>query len=480
MTMHRGLWWSPEAPEHKLAGTLTLGRRTGVGLDLVVPADEPPASSLAARLRWPNQIKGGANGGIVHGESKRGRRYTLFDGWVANTIRHSSGVVNGASMRFNRGYRGEHIAEPDELRVSSVFMRLPGLGAWLDDRSFQFEYDDACRRVVITHTVPSARTWRIDECRQLMLAWSRRGPCDSWPQSKVEVVAVPWIGVTYQQPQVVSDVHEEVSAVGQLLSLFLGAPTTARVVEFESPSHQIEFEGATTPRRIRHLATHFRLPEPVERWHTSDVLIPFSKIETELESYLAKWFELRRDCWGVIVPYFASQRSPAPLAESRFFDAASTAESLPAHLRKHERLFPDSEAKRIRKAAASAVEESRREAVRSALGRINHPSYVDWLKSLMGRFPSLVEAVVGDPDAQRRFRQRVRDLRNMEAHRLPRDQPDPTGLELVRITAKLRPIIDAWILAEVGIDEHRIVDAMRRNRRYWHYASHETWPWAIA
>ena len=122
-----------------------------------------------------------------------------------------------------------------------------------------------------------------------------------------------------------------------------------------------------------------------------------------------------------------------------------------------------------------------RDSVQSAISRINDLSYKDRLEQLLGRFPTLVHDVIGDTNEQDTFCKLVRSLRDTEAHRLERTKKTNVGgAKLVRVASKLKVIIDAWILAEIGLDGSTIEGAMRKNRKYWFYASCDSWPWNVA
>jgi hypothetical protein len=166
------------------------------------------------------------------------------------------------------------------------------------------------------------------------------------------------------------------------------------------------------------------------------------------------------------------------LAERRFFDFAAAAESVHAHFRPNEKNFDDDEARTICDKVRRCIPKHRRTAFCSALRRVNDLTYKERLQRLLQRFPALTSEVIGDPSEQNAFCKLVKDLRNMEAHRLARtNETNIGGSQLVSIAAKLKAILDAWILAEVGVDDNVIYQRMRATRNYWFYASRETWPW---
>ncbi|OQZ07338.1 MAG: hypothetical protein B6D36_00390, partial [Planctomycetes bacterium UTPLA1] len=78
-------------------------------------------------------------------------------------------------------------------------------------------------------------------------------------------------------------------------------------------------------------------------------------------------------------------------------------------------------------------------------------NYRDRLKELISRFPTLHAEVIGDSDLQEEFCDRVTSLRNIEAHKFDRKKSSTSGPAIEKLTAKLRVIIDSWLLAECGI-----------------------------
>lgn len=230
------------------------------------------------------------------------------------------------------------------------------------------------------------------------------------------------------------------------------------------------------------MASRFRLNEPMTNWKPHNIFLPLPEIRERFEHALKVWFDLRCRCWGAIVPYFANRRTPAPFSEDRFFSYARAAESLHRNLRADEKIlgFGDDEWEAIRKAMMNVVPKQRRNIIGLRLRHFNELTYLDRLSRIMGRFPSLSNDVVGDAPAQRKFAHLVKELRNREAHQLDRGQTaDIDGSRLERIAAKLWTLIDAWLLAEIGIADDQIDRAMRNNCRYWHYASNRSWPWSV-
>jgi hypothetical protein len=480
MQDHVGLWWVPSNPTETVAGALALRSGGGAQLDLVGGITQGSDASLREVLR-PGALSAlSARGLVVHGQAPSGKRFTLYDGFIRRS-HFGSGAVSTAALYFNRGFEGAWIDDPAALLVKRIYMRYPGMDAWLAARTFNVKDQYKGKRVVISHTMPKAERFRIDAQRQLILAWSRNGPRRSVVQTRVTMHALPWLGIEYASAVPQDRALDDALIVGEMLSLFLGAPTEPRQIDMRSPQFRSSLGNEEHLPKLRPFCRHLRLPESFRKWIPSDVLIPLSLVRPQFESLLQRWFALRHQCWGVIVPYMLNQRCPAPFAERRVFDFAAAAESLHAHLCRHEKKFSDPVERRIRKDVLRCVPEDRRDAYSTALKRVNELTYRERLERLLRKFPALMQDVIGDSDEQVAFCKLVKDLRNAEAHGLKRTaKTDVGGLTLVRIASKLRVILDAWLLAEMGIAETAIENAMRKNRAYWFYASAATWSWKNA
>jgi hypothetical protein len=474
-----GRWWTPSRPDDELLGTLTVRSGEGPSLELITDDFNKAEGSLASLIKPFGARSQNSQRIIVHGQEESGTVFTLYDGFVRNSG-FGMASVSTATIYFNRGIEGGCVDSPLTIPVDKIYARYPGMDAWLAFQPFEIIDEWETKRVTVSHAMAGKEYFTIDDNRRLALATARKGPTRSIVQNRIGIRVVPWFGIEYAAAVKQEQALDDLAVVGDLLSMFFGAPTAARSIELFSASCMAEGPDAPYQSTLHFLAGASKLPRSFHKWTPFDVLISFTEVKLQFSTLLKKWFDLHHKCWGAIVPYLAHQRSPGPFAETRFFDFASVAESVHAHFRPDENQFSDEEARAICKALRSHIPKQRRHAFASALQRVNGLTYKHRLEALLKRFPTLMADVIGDPEEQAIFCKLVKDLRNVEAHKLHRtDGTEVGGSKLNGLAAKLKVVLDAWILAEIGLAESAIEESMRRNHKYWFYASCSSYPWNI-
>jgi hypothetical protein len=479
MRKYLGHWWTPSFPNERVTGTLTLRTREGPTLDLITDIAKKPDGSLPGMLQRDALSAQAVRAPIIHGQAYSMECFTLYDGFIRYSNR-GMGAASTASLHFNHGFQGACIEDPASLPVTHIRMRYPGVTAWLDVRQFVVNYGNGQKQVCVSHEMREPLVFRIDDRRQLILGWGRSGPGWSRVETRISMRVLPWLEIDYDVPVTPEEACDDASVVAELLSMFLGVSTVARQIRMLSDQCTFQLKDETYRTELRALGAQFSLPQSFRDWTPDDVLIPWNMVCEDFESFLQRWFGLRQRCWDAIVPYLSRQRSPAPFAGGRFFDLAAIAESLHVHLCPGDISFPDDEARALCEKVLSFIPKDRRRNFWNALRWVNALTYKERLERLLQRFPTLTKDVIGDAKEQAAFCKLVKDLRHTEAHRLKtRNQRDVSGRTHIRIAAKLKVILDAWILAEIGLPTSAIEDAMRNTRRYWYYASRESWPWKI-
>lgn len=470
-----GKWWVPDHPEHKVTGTLIIGELGELHLQFLVDHKDTTSKGLPSIV---NPTCDRNDRILVHGIDANGRRLTLFEGFVVQRRFGSSGIHVG-KIYFNRGIEGALIDKPEDLTVKRIFSRPLGFDVWMSQRPFEFISEFETRRFGVTFQQPSEEKFNIDSNRNCIFSWTSNGPAQSIVQTEVKMQAMPWISIEYALGVALDESLNDMGGLVQLLTILLGAPSRAdELLFFAEGIERVHDDESSSPVELRLMGKAFDNQPTFHKWTPSDVLFAFPSIEARFKEVLQKWYKLRAQCWAAIVPYVLCLQSPAVFAERRLFELAAVAESLHRHLFPDAVNFPAHTAATVCRTLKPSIPKHLRRYFFSSLRRVHELTFTERITRLMAKYPQIVEYSVGNQDAQKRFCKLVRDLRNHEAHRLQReDATNLPGINLVRIASKLRVLIDAWILGELGFTDEEIFNHMTRNEKYGFFASNVSWRW---
>ncbi len=477
MKIYKGRWWIPPNDDDALFGLLTCDPDDGLTLELTLMGLPGSHGVWQSHLNiWNDSHE--YKPLTFHGKTNDGMAFTLYNGFVKNSSIHSSGSTT-VNIYFNQGIRGDCIPSPTELPIHRVYARYYGLEQWLSINPFEVKNEfEPPYRTTVVYEMPEPLNICIDGNRNLVVRWSREGPTKSIVQTDINVSSTPLAGVEYNNPVRIDDAIEDSGAVADLLSLLLASPTSSYDLEFRSPKAKDVIGDKEYDRPLHFMAARLKSKNPTTKWRPNDVLLPLPSIREQLDSIVKEWFQLRDKYLPVIAPYFTSQRFPSSFVNGRFFDIARVAEALHRTLFRDSLRFSNQEAKQIRATIKKSLDESQWKCITDRLNQLNHLSFRERLLELMKRFPELMELIIGDEKAQCDFAKRATDMRNMEAHLLEEDsQVKARGIVHVRLASKLKTLIDAWLLAKLGLSDETVRKAMQGNRRYWFYASNQSWPW---
>ncbi len=461
----KGLWWEPATPEKRYPGTLRYSKQAGIKLELFTTERRPLFQ--AGKSGWS----------AAHGVSHSGGRYSLFHGGVQASS-SGGGELAIDHVRFNAGIEGVLEDSPPEMKVSSVTARFYGLHAWLNAKPFKIEWDVTGGLEARMHApVMEELEFAIDGCRKLKIGWSSTGPAMNAVQRNVHMARFPECTIEYDVHVSLQQAAHDLHVFADLLSLLIGQPTLPTRLRCNSPAHTMSIGDKTVPRSFRLLRSELSLPSHLGKLNPHDVMMGHPSLQADFGAIVQKWFCLQSELWSIVGPYFNSLRMPGRFVQGKFFDMARVAEALHRELFEETILSPE-EWREIHRALVEAIPEKHREALKGPLQRGNELSYKTRLQRILGLFPTLALETVGDSDDQRRFCQLVRDLRNHEAHRLrQKKQKELSGSGYLRVTSKLRVMIDALLLLQLGLSNDTIEGAMKANESYWFYASKTTWNW---
>src|SRR5260370_931555 len=118
-----GLWWLPDKPSERIAGSLQFSDQGAAELSLFGVLGEPP--ELLAEKRVP----------VIQGlvwDLRLGEAVTLTDCW-AKGLRFGSVGVAREQYHVGRLFIGSHLYREQEFLFSALRLSLSGLPSWADN-----------------------------------------------------------------------------------------------------------------------------------------------------------------------------------------------------------------------------------------------------------------------------------------------------------------------------------------------------------
>jgi len=418
-----GEWQFNHDKQTSFVGVLNFSPNGGLELRVVDPTRE---HDLRAMFGSQPASKGISASGRTHSHG----HISLFDGFVSSTPMSSHGPAEMVYF-FNRGLLGLATSSASEEKFTSIFATGELLRVWLDQKIIEVDPNLTGDSVNIRHTRPKSIETQVDGDRMLTLAWDRLGPTLSVAQSSIEISSRPWIGLEFTQPQSVNRALNEIDAATRFISLLSGFELRSSLVQLRLPKEDIRDRAP-----IYFLGSRMQIKERLREPMPLDLLFTFPAIQSRFKDLSTRWFEFQKAVPGCMNVFFSAHYSS--YTNQRLFALTTALEALHRHIT-----------------------------------HVKNSSLRNRVKESIDRISILAPDIIGDRDG---FARRIVACRNNEAHCNDEDDGG-SGSEHFRLASKLRVIIDAVIMMELGLTISEVSLAMRRSREYWFYASNETWAW---
>lgn len=447
-----GMWWLPENPEKRVAGTLTsttealtldlLGSflETGTGLDALVGALSPE--------RYP----------IVVGKTKRGRGVTLQD--CVNVGGQVGGEVTSQRLVAAVGFDGVEATSEQQLRWKRAHVHFRHLSEWFGESGVDTNFDLDSTGNLSTYELRYSRPNSLStdfEGDTIELSPSMRFVERAFRTQAIEPTA--HFRISVQTPLSLSLMWRRYVVPLQDL-VTLGTSVACPVTEFK-----VSFDDdAILPPSIEVLGPTLRHGEESEKaLARREMLFTADAIKATFGVAISRWLSGSEELRAPRSLFFTARYSlDTSLSESRFLNLTQAAESF------HRARFPGVE-------LPKAQHDTR---VRAILAS-TPPEYVKWLEdelrysnevTFRRRLNDLyeyVEPVIQPLEPQRRaFVGPVVDARNDFVHLGRVDFENLSFERFFRLTDSLTYMMSACFLNELGVDSSAAAQLFQQNSRY--------------
>lgn len=210
--------------------------------------------------------------------------------------------------------------------------------------------------------------------------------------------------------------------------------------------------------------------------HVHDMLIPLNAIRRRLRSVAHNWFTNYDRYSNPLGVHFSELRRPAEFVEQKFLNQIRVIEGIHRQLYfKKDFVLPTDRHKRLIAKIMGNLTTEEAQWARSKLQLSNQMSLRQRLLQIAERNQELIDLSAGD---FRLFSKYVANARNDEAHQFPKDTlPQKIKFRHDGAAWKLRVLADMTLFNLIGLPGNLCLSQMKRNHRYWYYASKDSFPW---
>jgi hypothetical protein len=397
-----GQWWSPDKPDDKWIGTLTLAPAKSPRLKVSVPKS---CFSLLETKAPP----------VIHGHDDQGKPVTLFfPSWP-----RTHGGLAMTQMEFGAGYAvlGLELAAPADFLVNTLTFRLQHLYEWLGITGFVRDPQNTLDHHLVTYRRPEDQAFVISPDLTLEIHSTH-----SFHPRRSEHIVREDLCLSFksQKGLGLADCKELMGALRYLLHFATLAPVYMLSLDARKDGYGLTHDGHFYPHDIEIWNSIIREPaESDPRW-----VFRFPDVQPRFAALFATWLDFCRAyeealrCYGTTV-YHRLPDSIEHLCLTQALEAYHGA-------------------------------------------KFGRQRFVSRILALAQQFLPHLAGLVPDPAA---FAEEVRDNRNYYTHHDPAIKQRGrvlSGAKLLRLNEKLRLIFQMCILTELGIPADRFAILRRQ------------------
>lgn len=450
---YTGLWWLPEKPEAKVAGTLRIDEALSVELLLV--GSFRGLEALQHSFELP-LILGAGSGMLI----------TLAYCFESGSNISAPGI---ATTRFKPGMTllGAHVSQLEDIEFEKVYARYEHLEEWANRpglrREFTFDEAGHMAAFTVSYAYPSKviaaiQTATIEVVGGCSLEGNRWDAYVAHNSTRFRVTPSKPCSLPVLNHDFLHHIQNLVSLgagrpvqLTELAGTLRGSPGQAR--------NDLKVEILSDTREVR---------ESEKQVFPDDMLFTLDDLADDFGGHLSRWLERAEVLSPIFNLYFGTLFGSQMYGEHQFLSLAQAAESY--HRRTSPNaILPKPAWSKLRKELCQTVEAAdipaeAVELLSQKLSFLNEVSLKQRLRELLEAQKELVKFLIPDPE---RFVVSVADTRNYLTHfnRNLRKRA-AHGTAMYRITEQLRFVIELVLLTELGISEEKKAKIVRRHQRY--------------
>lgn len=457
-----GIWWIPENPEVKIAGTLRYDPTEGAFLDLIGTFKNLPDFVNVSSLDIVLGFAGGKAVTLYKCVESRTNMSMCVGMPVMTLSTYFAGVV----------FLGHHFQKEEDLVFQSIsvnysyleeWTRITGikLGLTMDKNQHQAKYD-------ASYSFPDKIVVKLGDF-DLTITYSFKHGGDQL--KSIEFVQTTYLEITPNSPMNFNEYHSKfLYHLQNFLSLGIGRAVYPLEIKGKNSNCKTELKGGKTIfNDIMVFYQLGKMPDFTKKLHPRNMFFCYSDIAPEFKDCLKNWFSKSELLAPVYDLYFATLYNPAIYLQYEFLSLAQSIESY------HRRIFggeyvSTEEYRPILEALKSSIPEGIdsdfRESLKHRMQYLHEYSLRKRLKKIVDSYGNFLDSIIPDKNE---FIEDIYNTRNFLTH-YDKSSEDKAkkGNELYKRTKQLKFLVEICLLKELGLSEGKISNLIVRKQRY-HY-----------
>lgn len=457
-----GIWWLPQKPEVKIAGTLRYEPIEGPALDLIGTfknlADLGNVSTL-------DVILGFADGKAI-------TLYKCVESRTNMSMTVGAPVMSLTSYYVSVVFLGHHFKKEEDLLFENIAINYSYLEEWTRITGIKFtlsfDQNKHLNKYDISYIPPEKVSVKPGDF-DLTITYSFKDGGDRL--KKIEFLQTTYLQITPRSPINFNEYHSQfLYHLQNFLSLGVGRAVYPLEIKGKNSNCKMELEdGKTVFNDIGIFYRLGKMPDFSKKLHPLDMFFCYADIASGFEGCLRNWFSKSELLTPVYDLYFATLYNPDMYLQHEFLSLTQSIESY------HRRIFDGEyvskgEYKPILEALKAAipaeVDSGFRESLKYRMQYLHEYSLRKRLESIVDSCGNILNAIIPDKGT---FIEDVYNTRNFLTH-YDKDLEDKVkkGDKLYKRTKQLKFLIEICLLKELGLSEENISKLVSRNQRYHH------------
>lgn len=288
----KGIWYLPGQPEKSVAGILYYKKADYIKLELIGSFTEESDPIISFFSKGAEEQK------LIYGESSEGKKITLVNCFKGASSYNFSCSFSITSFNCHDIIVGKHLAEPDEQCFTKIKVSTPALSSWPSSLLIREEIDFRNKEIlsfkINLDTKPTIHT-EVELGSNLKLSLATSGTMKG---QKIFPDCVRINQITYFSIVVTSEkmsffeLLQQSNLFIQFLSLATYSDQFPVEIKLEDDDDYFQYEAEKRPTEIE-LFTIYRNDEL--KYSKADFLFSYRDIEDDFRLVIQKWYSLSKD-----------------------------------------------------------------------------------------------------------------------------------------------------------------------------------------